>query len=101
VTIKPGVGIPLWLNTPSRIRRIPSFCVFPQTQRGITAKLLINVAIIFGIVFVHAWCFKDRVQVQRRDAQFFQVRQFFADPVQIATVKRRSPPAPSAAHPTL
>jgi hypothetical protein len=79
------------LNTPSRIRRIPSFCVLAQAQqRRVAAKLLINVAIIFGIVFMHAGGFKHRVQVQRRDAQFFQVRQLFADTVEIAAVERRA-----------
>ena len=62
----------------------------PQ-QRLVTAKLLVNVAIILRIVFVHAWRFKHRVQVQRRDAERFQVRQFFADTVEIAAVKGRSP----------
>ncbi len=59
-------------------------------QRLVAAKLRINVAIIFGIVFVYARGFKHRVEVQRRHAQFFQVRQLFADTVEIAAVEGRA-----------
>ncbi|MNT15390.1 hypothetical protein D3C72_1504420 [compost metagenome] len=65
--------------------------VLPQAQQGfITAKLFINVAIIFGVVFVHAGCFEYRIKIQRGHAQFFQIRQFLADPIEVAAVKRRS-----------
>ncbi|CCJ95608.1 hypothetical protein BN131_3281 [Cronobacter malonaticus 681] len=59
-------------------------------QRLIAAELRIDVAIIGGVVFMHARRAEDGVEVERRDAEFFQVRQFFADTVEIATVKRRA-----------
>jgi hypothetical protein len=52
---------------------MPSFaCSSQAQQRLVAAKLLVNVAIIFGIVFVHARGFKHRVQIQRRHAEFFR-----------------------------
>ena len=60
-------------------------------QRLVAAKLRVNVAIIFGIVFVYAGGFKHRVEIQGRHAQFFQVRQLFADAVEVAAVEGRSP----------
>ncbi len=66
--------------------------VFTQAQqRLIAAKLNVNVAIVCGIVLMHAWRFKHRVKVQRRHAQFLQIRQLFADAVQIAAVERGPP----------
>ncbi|CCK05787.1 hypothetical protein BN128_4092 [Cronobacter sakazakii 696] len=59
-------------------------------QRFIAAELRIDVAIIGGVIFMHARRAEDRVEIKRRDAEFFQVRQFFADTVEIATVKRRA-----------
>ncbi|MND76587.1 hypothetical protein D3C80_682350 [compost metagenome] len=65
--------------------------IFPQAQQGfVTAKLFINVAIILGVVFMHAGRFEYRIEIQRSYAQLFQIRQFLADPIQIAAVKRRS-----------
>ena len=79
---------PLWLNTPSRIRRIPLLRMVAQAQqRRIAAKLRINATIILGIIFMHARGDKYRVQVQRRHAKLFQVRQPLADTIEIAAVK--------------
>ena len=47
-------------------------------------------AIILGIVFMHAGSFKHRIEIQRRHAKFFQIRQFFTYPVQIAAIERCS-----------
>src|SRR5690606_34025090 len=63
--------------------------ILPQAQqRLVTTKLFVDVAIILRIVFMYAWGFKYRVQVQSRHAEFFQIRQFFADTVEIAAIKR-------------
>ncbi|CSF16486.1 Uncharacterised protein [Shigella sonnei] len=45
-------------------------------------------AIILGIVFMYAGSFKHRIEIQRRHAKLFQIRQFFAYPVQIAAIER-------------
>ncbi len=64
--------------------------VMAQTQqRLIAAKLRVDVAVIFGVIFMHAGRDKHRVEVERGDAELFQVRQLFADTVQIAAVKGR------------
>jgi hypothetical protein len=92
MTVKPRVRIPAVVEHAVQNQAYPFvFSVLSQAQqRGIAAKLLINMTIIFGVVFMHARGFKHRVKVQRRHAQFFQVREFFADPVEIAAVKRRA-----------
>ncbi|SRN41171.1 Uncharacterised protein [Shigella flexneri] len=45
-------------------------------------------AIILGIVFMYAGSFKHRIEIQRCHAKLFQIRQFFAYPVQIAAIER-------------
>ncbi|CCK16868.1 hypothetical protein BN136_2878 [Cronobacter universalis NCTC 9529] len=59
-------------------------------QRFITAELRIDMAIIGGVIFMHARRAKDGVEIERRDAKLFQVRQFFTNSVEIAAVKRRA-----------
>ena len=88
--VKPGMGIATVVKHAvqhqphSQLLRIVS-----QTQqRPITAKLRIDMAIILGIVFMYAGSFKHRIKIQRRHAKFFQIRQFFADTVQIAAIER-------------
>ncbi|GCO02130.1 hypothetical protein ExPCM12_02743 [Escherichia coli] len=90
VPVKPGMGIATVVKhavqhqSHSQLLRIVS-----QTQqRPITAKLRIDMAIILGIVFMHAGSFKHRIEIQRRHAKFFQIRQFFTYPVQIAAIER-------------
>ena len=88
--VKPSMGIATVVKHAvqhqphSQLLRIVS-----QTQqRPITAKLRIDMAIILGIVFMYAGSFKHRIEIQRRHAKFFQIRQFFAYPVQIAAIER-------------
>ena len=59
-------------------------------QRRIAAKLRVNATVILGIVFMHAGSDKYRVQIKRRDAKLLQLRQFFADPIEIAAVEGRA-----------
>ncbi|MNG83991.1 hypothetical protein D3C79_427250 [compost metagenome] len=59
-------------------------------QGGIAAEIGIDLVIVFGIVFMHARRGENRVQVQRRDAQFLQVRQLLIDAIQIAAIESGS-----------
>ncbi|MNC31715.1 hypothetical protein D3C75_800450 [compost metagenome] len=54
----------------------------------IATKLDINVAVILRIVFMDARRGKDRIEIQRGDAQHLEIRQVFADTVQIAAIER-------------
>ena len=90
VPVKPGMGIATVVKHAiqhqphSQLLRMVS-----QTQqRSVAAKLRIDVAIILCIVFMYAGGFKHRVKIQRRHAELFQIRQFFADTVQIAAIER-------------
>ena len=65
--------------------------IFTQAQKGvIAAELHVYVAIILSIVFMYARRGEDRIEIQRGDTQLFQVRQVFANPIQIAAIKCRS-----------
>ena len=92
MTVKPGVRISAVVKHAVQ-NQAHAFLkgVLSQAQQCLVpAKLRVNVAIILCIVFMYARGFKHRVEVERRHPQFFQVRQLFADAVEIAAVEGRA-----------
>lgn len=61
-------------------------------QRTVATELRIDAAIIFGIVFMHAGGDEYRVQIERGYAKLLEIRQFLADPIEVAA-KNVDPPA--------
>ena len=91
VAIEPGMGIAGMVEhaVEDHAHPRPLGVVAQAEQRRVAAKLRIDAPIILGVVFMHAGGGEDRVQIQGGDAELLQVRQFFADAVEIPAVERR------------
>jgi len=91
VAVKPGVRIAGMVKHTVKNQTHPfSLRVVAQTQqRAVATELRIDAAIIFGIVFMHAGGDEYRVQIERGYAKLLEIRQFLADPIEVAAKKRR------------